>query len=178
MQQDDRTLEQVLEDGCDTCPLFHDFCEPMFSNPNYFGSSMCEFEDKNINIIDYYKKINKRLNDFEDAEDRRIENEKKLKEKNALIARKRMESYYCVYDENKEIKRLKKLINNNNKLIDFATSRTNAVNFANKVFGYREVPKPNLEPLRLENEQLQIKIDELNKIKKEKLKKLRKERIK
>ncbi len=170
-------LYKDLED-CDQCPFFNDLCKGGWtSSPS--GTPIeppCTCWDDSDDLDDLYNNAVDRIRRCEEAEDRKWEREQANKKKKEERNKKARQSRWAVRVEQWEINSLRKRIKNNNKLLSMARSYASATNFANEVFGYEErIEIKNKNPLEIENEQLQARIDELSLIKKEKLKQLKAE---
>jgi hypothetical protein len=159
-----------IED-CSNCPLSNtEYCAGgMTSNPG--GTPIeppcCSWgpEDE-IEVEDYESKAIARDKYY----DRIYEEKKKLEEKRKLKNKRAREARIYVYIETKEIKKLRKRIEANCRLISLA----NAVSTVNGMMRIEDSrPSSTKSLLELENKELQNKIKQLKKIKKEKLKELR-----
>ena len=171
-------LYQELED-CDQCPLNDEYCKGgMTSSPSGVPiEPPCTCWNPDDDLDDLYNNMVEGQRRYEEAEDKRWKKEEEKRKANEEKAKRAREARYITYLETKQITRLRKKIKNNNKFLNFAKSFASAVNMTNEMFGYEEriVEKPK-NILEIENEELQIKIDELEKVKKEKLKELRNKR--
>jgi len=173
-------LFKEIED-CDMCPFnedgeYEDCCDHSGSTDKYHP---CESMDKwgNMDVEDVAHKIYASRYAYEEHLEREWAEEDRLRKAKEEKAKKAREARMITSSENRQISRLRRQIRNNNKILNFTRSFASAVNMANEMFGCEEriIKKPkNL--LEIENEKLQAKIDEIDKIRKEKLKQLRNKR--
>lgn len=162
-----------IED-CSVCPLYEaELCTGGVIS-GYGGDPIeppcCLFND-DTDLDEYVQESYKYEYFREKREDEQIKKEKEKAEKNKITQKKKRISKNYTLAENIQIKKIKKQIKYNEKLISYAK----AVSFTNTFFGYEK--KENLEKessLEKENKELLIKIEELNTIKKNKMKELRK----
>jgi len=170
-------LYKELED-CSQCPLLGEMCTGgMTSSPGGIpieppcvGMSWNPDDDMD-DIYDRMVDGQRRCEESEDRRWKREEEKRKVKEERTKKAR---ETRMVTYSETKQITRLHRQIRNNIKFLSLTRSYASAINFTNEMFGYEErIVEKKKNPLEIENEKLQEKIDELLKVKKEKLKELR-----
>lgn len=173
-------LFNEVED-CGICPFreggeYEDCCDHS-GNPD--KCHPCEAIDTygDMDVEDVAHEIYaKRLN-CEEYLDRKLAEEDRLKKAKQEKTRRAKEARDATWNERHQITKLRRQIRNNNKLLSFARSFSFAVNMTNEMFGYEErvIEKPK-NPLEIENEKLQARIDEIDKVRKEKLKQLREKR--
>lgn len=171
-----------LEENCkEVCPLYDEFCPGGMA---CYGGAPIEppcmyWDDENEDVDDIYHRMFVSRMRYEEAEDRRYKREQEEKKKKEEKAKKARQARWHVYSEQREITNLRKRIRANNRLLSITSGMASATNFANEIFGYKErieIKKKN--PLEIENEKAEERINELIKIKKEKLKELREKRKK
>jgi hypothetical protein len=169
-----------LEEGCkEQCPLYDEFCPGGMA---CYGGDPIEppcmyWDDENEDVDDIYHRMFMSRIRYEEAEDKKYKREQEAKKKKEEKAKKARDARWHVRTEQREITSLRRRIRSNKKLLSFANSWATATNITNEMFGYEErleIKKKN--PLEIENEKLQARIDELDKIKKEKLKQFRAKR--
>jgi len=167
-----------LED-CDQCQLFNDLCSGGWtSSPS--GNPIeppCTCWNPDDDLDELYDSAVASQLAHEEYLKRKWKEEDNLKKKKEEKAKKAREARMITYSENRQITQLRREIRRNNEILNFARSFSSAVNMTNEMFGKEEriVEKPkNL--LEIENEELQERINELDKIRKEKLKQLRNKR--
>jgi len=173
-------LFKEIED-CDTCPFrkdgeYEELCDHT-GNPD--KCHPCEMMNTygNIDIDDITHEIYASHHAYEEHLERKWAEEDRLKKAKEEKTRKARESRWVTYSESRQITRLRRQIRNNNKLLNFTRSFASAVNITNEMFGYeKRIIEKQKNPLEIENEKLQAKIDEIDKIRKEKLKQLREKR--
>jgi len=107
---------------------------------------------------------------YEEHLDKLHENEKKQAEMKKQKQKRARESRFHVYEETKKINRLRKVYNNNSRLISFAR----AINVTNKMFDMEE--RIDKSPIEIRNKEILKEIEEIKEIKKQKLKELRQKR--
>jgi hypothetical protein len=169
-------LYKDLQD-CDDCPFFGEFCKGgMTCSPS--GDPIeppCVNWNDNDDLDVLYHEAVEGERRYEEAQERRWKREQEIKRKKEERAKKAKQARWAVWSEQREITQLRKKIKNNERLLSYANAMAKATNFANEMFGYEErVAVRERNPLELENESLQKRIDELIIIKKEKLKEHRK----
>lgn len=167
-----------LED-CDQCPLFKDLCPGgMTSSPS--GDPIeppCTCWEPDDDLDELYNNANANILAHEEYLDRKWAEEEKLRKSKGGKAKKARESKWATHSESRQITRLRRQIRNNNKLLNFSRQFASAVNMTNEMFGREErIVEKSKNPLEIENEKLQAKIDEIDKVRKEKLKQLREKR--
>lgn len=161
----------ILED-CDSCPIRKaELCHP---STIYDREPPCAFVDEDIEADEWIKKKLEQIKRYEEAEEKRIKVEQERKVKQEIAQKCRAESKWYVHIETEEIKRLKKCISANVKILSRADSLATAINLTNNMFGYAERKEisPN-NPLLLEIEKCNKRIAEIEFIKRQKLKELR-----
>jgi hypothetical protein len=171
-------LYKDLED-CNQCPLMDEFCKGGMVS-GYGGDpieppcvAMSWNDDDDLD--DIYNNMVDGQRRYEEAEDRKRKREEEARKKKEEIAKKVRQAKWVVRTEQREILSLRRKIRSNERLLSTAQSMAMATNFANEMFGYEKritIKKEN--PLAIENNKLQTRIDELSKIKKDKLKQYRK----
>lgn len=166
-------------DNCEDCRLKQeDICHGGWTSDGR-GEPVeppCCTMEEDTDLDEWVNEYYDRMLSFEIAEEKRIKREKIKQEKKELAKKRRYEAKCEVYQENLEIKMLRKRINKNNNIMSFAKSFEFAINATNEMFGYKERVETKENPLQSENEKLQQRIDELQLIKKKKLSNLRKRR--
>lgn len=162
-------------DNCDECPLYNELCSGGWTS-GYGGTPIeppCTCWNDEDDLDEIYNNMIEGQRKHEDYLDKKYKEEERIKQKKIERAKKAEESKWAVWPEQREINSLRKIIKNNNKILSFARNYASAVNFTNEAFGYKErIIEKDKNPLEIENEKLQEKIYELEKIKKEKLKQL------
>jgi hypothetical protein len=157
--------------GCEDCFLSEE-CTGMKC---YGGAPIeppCTRWDPEDDLEDVENDYYARQIEHEKYLDRKIEIEKKEVEKKELKNKRARESRMYVYEETKKINRLRKVYNNNVRIISFVR----AINMTNKMFDMEK--RFDKTPFEIRNEEILKEIEEIKNKKKEKLKELRKKRIK
>jgi len=164
----------ILED-CDSCPIRKvELCHP---STIYDREPPCAFVDEDIEAEEWIKQEYERIKRYEAAVDKRIKAERERKAKQEAAQKRCKESQWHVHKETEEIKRLKKKIAKNERILSRADSLAFAFNMTNQMFGYEERKQINPNnPLQLEIESCKKRIAEIEAIKKQKLKEFRQSR--
>ena len=159
-----------IED-CSQCPWLGEYCKGGMTSDGCgrpIEPPCCSW-DPEEDIEDIYDSQAANESAYQDYISHEIEKEKAVKLKKEITKRKRRESSLLLFEENREIKRLRKQIEANNYLLCL----TNAFNFVSKTIGGSESKQKEKHVLEIENKRLEDKIEELKLIKKNKLKELR-----
>lgn len=167
-------------EGCEQCPFsINGDCPDGWASSPY-GTPMeppCTCWDDEDDVEEIYNYCIEARNKYEIQEHKKYLEEQEKKEKNAEKARKAREARSEVWKEQAEIKKLRKIIKANNKILSFTQTFAEAINETNEMFGYSErVEFKEKNHLEIENEKILTRIEELEAIKKEKLKALHKRR--
>jgi len=171
-------LYKELED-CEQCPLYKDLCPGGWtSSPsgNPIEPPCTNWKDDDDLDELYDNAIASNLA-HEEYLERKWAEEEKRKKINEEKAKRSEESRWATRHERNQISKLRKQIRKNNMLLNLSRSFASAFNMTNEMFGHEErIVEKSKKPLELENEILQSKIEEVDKIRKEKLKQLRSKR--
>ncbi|OPY59136.1 MAG: hypothetical protein A4E55_00353 [Pelotomaculum sp. PtaU1.Bin035] len=166
-------------EDCDQCPFYKELCPGGMTSsaggipvepPCYYWEDEDDLDEL------YHKAVDgiRRHEEYLDKKYAKEEQQRKAKEEKAKKAR---EARWETWQERQQITKLRRQIRNNNKIISLAKSFAFAINTTNEMMGYKEhVNEKYKHPLEVENEKLQAKINEIDKIRKEKLKHLREKR--
>ena len=164
-----------LED-CEQCPLFNDMCPGgmTFSPSGNPIEPPCTCWNPDDDLDELYDSAIASQLAHEEYLERKWKEENDLKKKKEEKAKKAEEARMITHYETSQINKLRKRIKNNNETLSIINSISSAMNMTNEMYGYGEriVEKSN-HPFKIENEELQVRIEGLDKIRKEKLKQLR-----
>lgn len=168
-------LYKDLED-CEQCPLNGSFCAGGYTS-NGRGEPIeppcCSFND-NDDLDDLYDKFCESERRYEAAMKAKYKKEQERIKRNEEMTKRRREANWHVRSEVSEIKRLKKRLSSNEAAVRFASSLSEALNFANSIMNSDNSKIENKpDPFEAENNSIKERIRDLEAIKANKLKELR-----
>lgn len=146
------------KEDCDGCPLLEsEICPGGFRC--YGGEPIeppcCSFDD-DTDLDEWVSDYFDRQRRYEEAEDKRLQAEKKKKERAKKAAETRRAMRWYCWDETQALKQAQKALEAQKAAERFASSLAEAINATNEIFRYEErvtvKPEISAEVLRLEAE--------------------------